>query len=441
MWRWDASTSGCRDPGRRCSRGSYGRARLRLLSLDVPLRPDEELAASQVLRLRAYAVGTLAHIAAEPLTGAYCASRHLLLALKERAGDHMLRGISDELTLVAAAGPRASRQVERLVAKIHALLPAAPSREDRLYAEMMLGVVPLLAGRFDEASVMLGRSEAAIRSSAAHMTWELSLGRMLLLTAEMFHRGLGDSGPSLDAWIADARRRRDDAALRYFWIKQVMTRIACDDLEGARESAREAECSMVASSGSLDMDRATLLNVQVYAHLYGARTASDTTRAMADALLRVMRSSVGRVWGLYTTAATLRAGLLLMMRPTSRRKARLDRHIDRIERELLAERTDYTRGYARVIAAALEHQRGRSASAVTLLEEAAIAFERAGMRPACASARVRLGQLRGDREGRRLLDSAFAELTSLGVRRPDRYVRLYTPGFHLGAREDGSCAS
>src|SRR5690606_2825894 len=96
----------------------WTRARLRVRRFDVPTRPDEELSALALLRLRAYEVGTLAHMAFEPLTGAYCASRHLLLVLRERAGDHMLRALADELALLTGASPRATREIERIVAMI-----------------------------------------------------------------------------------------------------------------------------------------------------------------------------------------------------------------------------------------------------------------------------------------------------------------------------------
>src|SRR5690606_29384452 len=45
----------------------WTRARLRVRRFDVPTRPDEELSALALLRLRAYEVGTLAHMAFEPL--------------------------------------------------------------------------------------------------------------------------------------------------------------------------------------------------------------------------------------------------------------------------------------------------------------------------------------------------------------------------------------
>src|SRR5690606_20401156 len=156
--------------------------------------------------------------------------------------------------------------------------------------------VPLLTGDFAMASAMFTRSERDLRARAPHMTWEITLCRMLLLTAEMFHRGLGETASSLDAWIADAQRRRDDAALRYFVIKRVMTHLAHDDLEGARECAREAERAILPSERPVDMDRATLLYVRVYTHLYDGRT--EDTRALSVELRRVMRSSVGRVRGL-----------------------------------------------------------------------------------------------------------------------------------------------
>ena len=199
----------------------WRRARARLRSLDASWRAEDELPSTQRLRLRAYSVATHAYLTLEPLMGAYCASRHLELS-RERARDHALRAFSDELSFLSGAGHREARRVERLVAKIHELLPAAENQEDRLYAEMMLGAVPLLFGRFDQASAKLSESERILSAHARHMTWELGMCRMLQLTADMFHVGLARTAKSIDVWIADASQRRDEESLRYFVTKRVL---------------------------------------------------------------------------------------------------------------------------------------------------------------------------------------------------------------------------
>ena len=184
------------------------------------------------------------------------------------------------------------------------------------------------------------------------------------------------------------------------------------------------------SPRSVQMNHAFLLNKQVFMHFYEGRPANEETRRLAASQRGVMRSTIGRIRGLYATASALYAGLLLVQRasPTSNR-ARIDRELLRLEGWLVAERTDYTLGFAGTIVAAREHQLGRNGAARCRLEEAKGAFERAGMLPARAASLVRIGQIEGGAAGRRTIQDAFAELESLGIRRPDRYVRVHTPGF------------
>lgn len=413
----------------------WTRARLRWRHPRGPLKRDAELEPLTVIRIRAYAVATLAHLTLDPLLSAYCASRRYLMALGAPAGDHMLRALSDELAVVTgSAGTRAARKIARIEAQIRELLPEAPRLEDRLYAEMILAVVPLQAGRFGEASASLARSERAIREEAEHMIWELTLCRMLLLTANMFHCGLGRSQHALDAWIAEARRRRDVGALRHFLTKRVLGYLADDDLEGARAAVREVERLGVSDTNYADMERAAQLYAQVFTYLYesahGGREGADA-RALVRALEGVLRSTVGRNRGMRATAAALLAGLLLQERHSVRLKLRLDRRIERLVGELISDRADYSLGFARTVEAALAHQRGKPARAAALLEGAMAAFERVGMRPAYASARARLGQIQGGAQGLRNLEHAYAELRALGVRDPQRYLALHAPGFHF----------
>lgn len=406
----------------------WTRIRLRERDLDAPMRRDDQLAPITAMRIRAYGVATLAHLASHPWMGAYCASRHLLLTLRARAGDHLLRALSDELTFAAGArGARAKRDVDLLVRKIRALLPDHPREEDRLYAEMMLGIVPLHAGRFGEASAALLTSERAMRESSRKLGWELTICRRLLLSSEMFHCGLGGSYlETIDAWLAEAKRRRDVAAVRYFLVKRIIALIARDDVDSARAACLEARRSLLGTETSFDVDRATLVNSRALVRLYEARAFDTEARVLVRELERVMRSPVGRIRGMYTTAAFLLGALLLLERPTVADPTAIDRRVARLERRLLANEADHSDGWAHVLAAAITHAHGRAELAIVRLDEAIAAFARAGMRPAAAAACVRRAQLLGKHDD---LVAAYDALEGLGIRAPARYVHLHAPGF------------
>lgn len=415
----------------------WARVRLRLAALRLDeldaFSPDAELPRRDVLRLRASQIATMAHRAFDPLLGAYFACLHLELTLRSRAADHVLRAVSDELSIVAGGGLASHWQAVPLVAKVRQLLPGARRREDRLYAETILGAVSLQYGRFGEASAQLTASERALAAEADHMTWELTFCRMLLMRAETFHRGLGLFGPSLDRWIADARTRRDEAALRYFVTKRALTELARDDLARARATIAEVRALLIRGKGFIDMDRATLLNTRVLLELYAGRPTRATVLALIAELTAVMRSNLRRVRGLYCVAAALQASLLLTLR-AEREDARIARTLERVTRVLAAEPAEYTHGIAFGIAAARAFQSGRRASALDELERSADAYARAGLLPARYATLARIGQLRGGPAGRALTAGAFGELRALEILRPARYARMLTPGFDDFAR-------
>ena len=411
----------------------FTRLRLRGRNFDAPMRPDDELSELTIVRLRAYSVATLAHIAHDPLVGAYYASQHLLLTLRERAGQRLLRALGNELGMITGqGGARAERETPRLVEKIKLLAREEQSEEDRLYAEMMLGIVPLQAGRFDEASASFRASERRLAESAVRVPWELTICRMLLLTSDMFHRGLGgEIHVSINAWLEEARIRRDDGALRYLLIKRVLSHLADDDIEGAHATVAEAKRLLLAEPRAVDMDGATHLNMRVFLAFYEGRVDRPLLRSLRAELERVLRSNIASNRGLKATAASLIAGLLLIERAGGTRTEKIDRRIARIERLLLADGGDYSLGFARMITATLAHQRGADGEAIATLEEAKAAFKAAGMRPAYAVALARQGQLIGGEEGERAIAEGSSELVSLGVRDPSRYLRVHAPGFEL----------
>ncbi len=73
--------------------------------------------------------------------------------------------------------------------------------------------------------------------------------------------------------------------------------------------------------------------------------------------------------------------------------------------------------------------RGDSIAAARLLQEAIVKLEANHMMLYAASARRRLGQLRGGDDGSRLVAAADLWMAGQMIRNPARMATLYTPGF------------
>ena len=85
-----------------------------------------------------------------------------------------------------------------------------------------------------------------------------------------------------------------------------------------------------------------------------------------------------------------------------------------------------------MLRAGLAALRGRRDRAEAHLRGARDLFAAADMGVAAAVAGWRLGEAVGGREGRDLIDRADGDLRARSIRRPDRVVALFAPGFRPG---------
>jgi hypothetical protein len=77
----------------------------------------------------------------------------------------------------------------------------------------------------------------------------------------------------------------------------------------------------------------------------------------------------------------------------------------------------------------VEVLRGRNTDAVSLLEEAAGICSGAGMSLRAACARLRMGELLGDRAGQACMEDALARIAAVGIEEPHRWASMYALGF------------
>jgi hypothetical protein len=82
-----------------------------------------------------------------------------------------------------------------------------------------------------------------------------------------------------------------------------------------------------------------------------------------------------------------------------------------------------------LIRAGCQALRGNSDQTEQLLVTAIDQFQTVDMHLFAASARRRLGQLRGGDEGRALVEQADAWMRQQEIQRPDRWTAMIAPGF------------
>lgn len=96
-------------------------------------------------------------------------------------------------------------------------------------------------------------------------------------------------------------------------------------------------------------------------------------------------------------------------------------------RRLAKEKRPDTSAHAAALHAGVAFQRGDRDRAISLLDEAAVAYERAGMSLSRACMRRSGGMLRDNAEGRQQITDADADIFAAGVVAPERWLRVGAP--------------
>ncbi len=98
-------------------------------------------------------------------------------------------------------------------------------------------------------------------------------------------------------------------------------------------------------------------------------------------------------------------------------------------KQLESEGTPCARPAAALLSASILAARGRAAEARAPLELAIANFDAADMTLHAEVARRRLGELVGGETGRALITRADALMGRQGIKRPERWTAIHTPGF------------
>ena len=212
----------------------------------------------------------------------------------------------------------------------------------------------------------------------------------------------------------------------------VLTRLAADDVAGARTLARKG-FEMWTRTG-YHLQHLYSLRAELYCNLYEGRAETGAGR-LHEAWSDVRRSGLLRVPLSRIDALNLRARLALATAEVLPNGRPLLRAAARDVRRLSRERRVDAIVHARLLGAAIAAMRADRRGAIAALEDATRESEAANMRLHAASARRRKGQLIGGEAGRALVAAADEVMRRSGVARPDRWVALYAPGF--GRRTSG----
>ncbi len=355
-----------------------------------------------------------------PILGAELQTRFLLVALQ--AGDRSLvaRGLAAEAGYRAALGQR--RRADRVLTLALTLAAGCEEPYLRGFTLAAAGLVDFFAQRLSAALDRFAEAERVLAAEAPAATWELATARTYRLFC-LFQLGRFAELRALAASYLEDAARSGDLYLPGIIRGRLAVRFGVSDEPSAMRAEMEAPGlePIVAGYGLVHL-WAWMQRVEA-GLLEGDQAALERE---LGGLRELRRSGLRRVPHLVVETSYLQARALVAIGGRARlvEAMRLVRWMRRQGGVAL--------GYASLVEAGVQAQRGRIGESLDLLDRAAVELEGSGLEVQANVARYAAAVMGRKHERRQ---SVAEKLLPTGVE-PARLVALYAPGIRMGARTD-----
>jgi hypothetical protein len=295
----------------------------------------------------------------------------------------------------------------------------------RAWLRMARGRDSWLRGMPGAAAEELAQAEELFRTRCEGAATEMRLCRAALAYLAVVF-GSPASGPTLVEWAREAEQHEDLAATTRLRLLAAVRVLATDDPHHAASEIAQA----VTRWGREEDDLVAVLEVRARGELdLYAGDAQQCFGAVyrCDALFD---SALSRLAPFRADALLLHARLAVAAAAGAREPAALLARAEEDVREAVALGLPCFAHHARLVRAAAAARRGDPDTALALLQAVlADPSEAPDAVVTTACAGICKGTLVGGDEGRALCAQGETALREAGVTRPDRYCRLYAPGF------------
>ena len=403
------------------------RAVLALTGLGYKLRAGNEVSTDVKHRLDVMWTASRGLIYTDGLLGADFQARHLRLALKSGDPVRISRALGAEAHFRVTMNPTKVAKARQLLDEAEALAEQANSHYARGMAAEQRGHVAMMTGEFRQAVEELDRAVRTFREHTTGTSQEVGYCRahgaiclqFMGKIREVIARApplLRESTEHLNPYVQGfARGMMGNLVL-----------LSADRWEEAEEQLgiyrREAPKHFQAHKVNYVFQTAALGR-------YIGRTEEAWLTAEEDykaiEKLDLMRTEYVKcetaLWRAQTALAAAAA--------TEEDRERRLKIAQEAGNALMGMASSYRRGYGHLVLAGVQAIRDRPEVAAGHLRQAITAFERHEMEGFAASAKHRLADLIGGTEGELLREESEAYHHREGVLRPDRFVRMFAPGF------------
>ncbi len=388
-------------------------------------RRADQIPSDQLMRIDILWSAVLGLVMIDFIRGADFQSRHVVFALEAGEPYRIARALALEACYVATGGGHGQWRTARLVEEASTLARTIDDPHALGLASFAEGAAAYFEGHWARARLLLERAEEIFGDRCTGVHWEVMAVRVLLHGA-LFHLGQNAAlARRLPALVDDAELRGDlFAGTIYRLGYTVSVWLAADNPERALRNLEEAIEQW--SSQGYYLQHVLALFGRVTVLLYAAR-ASEAHAHIEAQWARLEQHYFLKLQYLRVEAIFLRGLAALGTAHAGTKKRAMCALAEKCAKEIQGEGMKWTTPIAEMLFAGVAEHRGQPEAAVRHYREAVQGFQAAGMSMREAGARLRLGELLGDEQGRAQMREAFTKMAEQGVKNPARYSLTLAP--------------
>ena len=399
------------------------RLQIRLRGLNFTERNAAEIPESDLFRIDICWAVAAGLGAVDLIRGAGFQSRHLLLALRSGEPYRVARAMSFEVAQTASRGGPARKRALQIARKAEELAERVGHPHAIGLSIWASGVADYLIGHWKQSAQLCDRAAEVLRDRCTGVTWELTIAYRFMLSALLYLGELAEVSRRVPILLSAAIEQGNLSAATDLRTRMNLIWLAADDPDKARAEVIEALKAWPPEGFHLQHYSSMLALAQIELYTGDTEVAWKHIQGQWKAL---ENSMLLRIQVLRIEAMQLQARAALA---TARRSNHRLRVAKRMARQIANQHMPWADPFVCLVRAGIEHQRGETAKAVTLLSEAVGAFDLADMHLYAAAARRRLGEKLGGDHGRQLMAEADAWMLDQRIKNPAFMTRMLAPGF------------
>jgi len=352
-------------------------------------------------------------------------ARDLLMALDLGEPYRVARAMAIE-SAARGAYPTGRRLSEKLLRESKTLAASVDNPHAIALSILADGIIATTAGEWKKALRLSEQALAILRDQCVGLTWEMTVAQNLVIWALMYLGELGEVSRQVPALLANARSRGNlyfatelCTRANYFWLA------ADEPEEGERETV---ESIARWSHKGFHRQHYSALLARVQTALYRGDGQAGL-RLLDEQQSMLRRSLLTRVQVIRIESIYLRARCALALAAADRGSRQYLQVARRGARRIARERMPWSDPIVLLIRAGVAYLEGATPQALRYLHDAAERFERADMNLYAAVARLRIGALQDDEDGRALRRQAGEWMAAQRIKNPAGMTRMLTPGF------------